>query len=226
MPDSKDILNSIPSMISTINTMTEGLARLDYIPDVAFIMNCILVYHYLHRVGILKHKDAPMYKRLAIFYPVDFGGLTLSNYNNHLVRGHSDQITVWLDLLMTVRGYDYEFFRMICRRWQLVNDEDVTDEKFQRVIEDIYSLKISTLPSIEHEIREDGLAFFKSGFVTNPSVTMLYDDNNVYDEIGLVAKLRTMNPFFAQMAHVLFVNSNVGLLKRLPSRFTSVRTIE
>lgn len=35
-----------------------------------------------------------------------------------------------------------------------------------------------------------------------------------------------MNPFFAQKAHVLFVNSNVGLLKRLPSRFTSVRTIE
>lgn len=100
---------------------------------------------------------------------------------------------------------------------------DVTDEKFQRVIEDIYSLKISTLPSIEHEIREDGLAFLKSGFVTNPSVTMLYDDNTVHDEIGLVAKLRTMNPYFAQMAHVLFVNSNVGLLKRLPSRFTSVR---
>lgn len=70
------------------------------------------------------------------------------------------------------------------------------------------------------------MAFLKSSFVTNPSVTMLYDDNNVYDEIGLVAKLRTMNPFFAQMAHVLFVNSNVGLLKRLPSRFTSVRTIE
>lgn len=103
MPDSNDIMNSIPSMISTINTMTEGLARLDYVPDVAFIMNCVLVYYYLHRVGILKHQDAPMYKRLAMFYPVDFGGLTLSNYNNHLVRGHSDQITVWLDVLMTVR---------------------------------------------------------------------------------------------------------------------------
>lgn len=181
MPDLNDIINSIPSMISTINTMTVGLARLHYIPDVAFIMNCILVYHYLHRVGVLKHKDAPMYKRLALFYPVDFGGLTLSNYNNHLVRGHSEQITVWLDVLMTIRGYDFEFFKAICRRWQLVNNEDVADEKFQRLIEDIYSLKISTLPSIEHEIREDGLAFLKSSFVTNPSVTMLYDDNNVYD---------------------------------------------
>lgn len=54
------------------------------------------------RVTMLKQRDAPIYKRVTMLYPVDFGVLTLSNYNNYLVRGHSDQITVWLDILMTV----------------------------------------------------------------------------------------------------------------------------
>lgn len=89
-----------------------------------------------------------------------------------------------------------------------------------------HSLRVSTLPSIEHSLREDGMQFLRSGFVTNPSVTMLYDENNLYSEASLVSILQTMDPFFAQMAHVFFVNSNESLLKRLSSRFTSVRTIE
>lgn len=226
MPDSNDVLHSIPLRISTLNTMTEGMARLDYDGDIAFMMNNMLVFHYLHRSGLIKNNDSQISKMSALLYPVDFGGLPLSNYNNHLVRGHPDQVTIWLGVLMVIRSRDPDTFRYLRQVWQLIEDRPLTDEKFLRLIEDIYALRVSTLPSIEQAIREDSMEFLNSDYVTNPAVTQLREGNNMVTTDEIVTILRQMNPFFAQMAHVIYANSNVGLLKRLPTRFTSVKTIE
>ncbi|KAL1454575.1 hypothetical protein WDU94_010795 [Cyamophila willieti] len=48
-------------------------------------------------MGITKLKQA------ALLFPIEFGGLPLSNYNNHLVRGHPDQVTIWLGILLIIR---------------------------------------------------------------------------------------------------------------------------
>lgn len=102
MPDINDGLFSITSSCATINTITEGTARADYNADVAFTVNQFMMANYLLRKGIIKSSvgrsndtDTVMRARAMLLCPADFGGLPLSSYYTHTVRGNDDKVTLW-----------------------------------------------------------------------------------------------------------------------------------
>lgn len=99
IPDITDGISSLLSSLSTINTITEGVAKMSIIPDVSFIINQWAILNYLDRrsvfnLNINKH-DLCIY----LLVPSDVGGLTLSTYFNHSCRGCDDKVTLWISEL-------------------------------------------------------------------------------------------------------------------------------
>lgn len=97
MPDHAGLF-SITSSCATINAITEGIAR----ADVAFTVNQFMMANYLLRKGVIKSSvgrtndtDTVMRARAMLLCPADFGGLPLSSYYTHTVRGNDDKVTLW-----------------------------------------------------------------------------------------------------------------------------------
>nr|QEM39177.1 RNA-dependent RNA polymerase [Guadeloupe mosquito mononega-like virus] len=234
IPDINDGLFSTPSMFSTINTITEGVAKASYTPDSAFILNQFLSANLLIRKrlvfdpqGRTTSKERMNHTRACLLTPADFGGLPLSCYYSHAVRGHSDKITVWLHILLTARNYDSDMYRIMLRCWQMCPSRGIISSlDRRRLYEDVHCLRIKSLPSAETQIREISLKYLKSERVTNVAIRRLYEPGNSMGNDDLIKQIDQMRPVFAQLGHELLRNSNVGILRALQQKLTGSKTIE
>lgn len=233
MPDINDGLFSITSSCATINTITEGIARADYNADVAFTINQFMMTNYLLRKKILQcgygktnDTESVLKARAMLMCPADFGGLPLSSYYTHTVRGNDDKVTLWISLAQALRKIDPGLYNATLSLWQELRTPSQDPMAMKRLIEDVYAISVSTLPSSEREIREMTRRYLISGAVTNPSITKLYQQNVSKSYDDLIKSLSTMRPMFPQLAHEILKNSNAGTLLQLQNKLTSTKTIE
>uniref|UniRef100_W4VRB8 Putative corethrella sequence 2 n=1 Tax=Corethrella appendiculata TaxID=1370023 RepID=W4VRB8_9DIPT len=232
IPDINDGLFSIPSSISTLNTMTEAIARSDFSPDAAFILNQQLISNYLLRKKIVNSKKDGLHEskkkiQLLLLFPADFGGLPLSTYYSHSIRGHDDKVSLWTNILHIIKNLDPSLFRHVMSLWQMrpkKNPSEALDRK--RLYEDPYSLNIMSLPSAESEIKKYTSSYLKSEFVTNPSIKVLYEKDVSLDYDEVIKAIDKIHPAFPQLGHTILKNSNAGLLLRLQQKFVASKTIE
>lgn len=233
IPDINDGLFSITSSCATLNTITEGIARADYNADVAFYLNQFLLANYILRKDLIDYDKTGMLTtneslkmRALLMTPADFGGLPLSTYYSHSVRGNDDKVVLWIDLLKFIKDTDNPLYRCVLSIWQHVKPAQKDPLSMRRLIEDVYSLNISSLPSSERKIKEMTLEYLKSGSVTNPAIKKLYFSNlsKSYNEI--IITLSSMKPMYPQLAHEILKNSNAGTLLQLQNKLTATKTIE
>lgn len=227
IPDINDGLFSFHSSISTLNTMTESIAKFDNKPDTAFILNQMLVANFLDRKNIIYHDQLKYKINALLMFPADFGGLPLANYFSHSVRGHDDPLTLWTSIYRTVSKYKHPLFIEICRMIQIKKHKQMDsylDKK--RLYEDPYCLPIKPLPSAESKIKEYTLAFLKSDYVTNKDIKRLYDKNLSIAYNDIIKTLDEMNPCYPQLCHALAKASNAGIGQRLQQKLTASKTIE
>lgn len=222
--DINDGFSSHHASISSINTSTESLAKRSTDADVAFIMNQMMLSYYFVRKDITQ---SPEDARVLLLFPADFGGLPLSSYYNHCVRGHDDPITTWLSVMGTMRKHFPPIASRLIKIWQMLPVQvPSTPEERLRLYEDPYSLPIRSLPSANYEIKELTLQLLQSDYVTNPVVKKLFDSSFSEDKMDLVSKLDTMVPCYPQLGNVLLKNSNAGIGEAMQSKFTQTKTIE
>nr|UUG74114.1 MAG: RNA-dependent RNA polymerase [XiangYun mono-chu-like virus 8] len=235
IPDINDGLFSLPSMGATINTITEGIARASYTPDAAYLVNQLMYANLMCRYNIAFKKNDKMLSnnarqkivRWCLQCPADFGGMPMSSYYTHSVRGHNDKITLWLHIAMIAKSYDPSLFDGMIRMWQMYPKKDITGPMDRtRLYEDVYSLRIKSLPSAENRIKILTLDFLKSDEVTNPMIKMLHtgEKSKQYDDV--IAAVDQMRPVYPQLGHEILRNSNAGILKALQSKLTGSKTIE
>lgn len=226
IPDINDGLFSIPSSFSTINTSTEAIARADCLPDSAFILNQILSANYAVRKGLRSNSDTVGLQALLMF-PVDFGGIPISTYNSHAVRGHDDKVTLWISILKVLKVINPTLYRIVLGMWITSPAAPASSAKERtRLYEDIFSLNIRSLPSADHQIREMTLEFLRSDYVTNPVVTRLYKSAGSNSKEQLIEALDTMQFKFIPIAHELLSLSNAGILDCMQRKMTANKTIE
>lgn len=84
IPDINDGVCSIMSSLSTINTITESLAKYDYTPDTAFIINQFHIVNYLYRKGVLNTNNHQNHWNQFLFHPSDFGGISCPHISHTL----------------------------------------------------------------------------------------------------------------------------------------------
>lgn len=95
-----------------------------------------------------------------------------------------------------------------------------------KILEDIYGLRISSLPSCDGNIRQTTEEFLKSPVVTNQIIRNLYLTSK--DEVNIEsirAQLLTMTPFFSGLAYEVVRNSPYGVLRSLQNQFTNITTL-
>nr|DBA44338.1 TPA_asm: RdRp [Diachasmavirus michiganense] len=223
IPDINDGICSIMSSLSTINTITEATAKYDYQPDVSFIINQFSIQNYLTRKGIIDYNRLNKYEAMSFLYhPTDLGGISLSSYFSHMIRGYDDKLTLWLSLLGTLKSemphvYNYT------KRLNIFVPKSTVD--YSKLVEDIFSLNIRSLPSVERKLKNLALSYIRSKNVTNPEVTKIFTSEAVKTKEYIVSRLITMKPYIPSLAHETLRNANVGILLALRNQFSSVSTI-
>lgn len=223
VPEINDGVCSIMSSLSTINTITEALAKFDFTPDSAFIINQFHILNYLHRKKILLSNRNKVEWVKYLFHPSDFGGTTLSTYYSHFVRGNDDKLPVWLGIFQTTKRNYPELFRTIISINQL--SPNTGEPNLRKLVEDIFSLNIYNLPSIENMFKSLALKHITSEKVTNKEVRKFFESDTAYTIDNLLKKVATMNPMILSIAHEILRNSNAGILLALRTRFTNIQTI-
>ncbi|KMQ87458.1 RNA-dependent RNA polymerase, partial [Lasius niger] len=223
VPEINDGVCSIMSSLSTINTITEALAKFDFTPDSAFIINQFHILNYLHRKKILLPNQNKVEWVKYLFHPSDFGGTTLSTYYSHFVRGNDDKLPVWLGIFQTAKRNYAELFRRIISINQL--SPNTGEPNLRKLVEDIFSLNIYNLSSIENMFKSLALKHITSENVTNKEVRKLFESDTAYTIDNLLKKVATMNPMIPSIAHEILRNSNAGILLALRTRFTNIQTI-
>lgn len=227
IPDINDGLFSIPSSLSTINTITEAIARADYDPDIAYLLNCLNITNYLYRKRIIGRRTTSRDILAYLNWPIDFGGINLSCYHSHAVRGNDDKVCVWLSVLDTMKHLDEGLFNTCVSKWMMAPISPAKSPLERRnLYEDIYSLNIPPHPSAEMTIKDQVVSFLKSDNVTNPAIRILYDESYSQSYESLIYDIDRIRPVFPPLGHELLKNSNSGLFLRLQGKLTSSKTLE
>jgi hypothetical protein len=218
--DINDGVCSFLLFLSTINTITETMAKCDNNPDISFFINQFHILNYLHK-KIINNNDTENDWMQYLFHPTDFGSITLSNYFSHFIRGDDDKLPLWLSLFITIK----KDFPDLYKRISINNFEPVKGKpRFRKLMEDTFSLNIINLPSIEMTFISIVSDHLKSSQVTNPEIIKLISINTISND-ELIDILSTMKPMILSIAHELIRNLNAGILISLRNRFTNIETI-
>lgn len=92
--DINDGYSSWQTYLTTIETVTESIARKDFFPDPAFLLYGFNVTNYLFRRGTIQHSTSINKVVALLNYPICLGGLTVGTYMSHLIRGVDDKLTL------------------------------------------------------------------------------------------------------------------------------------
>lgn len=224
--DINDGLFSIQSSLSTINTCTESIARADYGPDAAFCMNLFNITDYLLRRKFCRPDEEEKINRLLLC-PVDFGGLSLSNYVNHAVRGNDDKVTQWMSLYLTALRLFPSYAVTMLSIWKIapVRPAICASER-RNLFEDIFSLNIPQHPSADKQVKDLVEEYLRSDSIKNKMIKNLYNPRYSQTLSTLIENLDTMDPMYPALCHELMVNSNAGLFIKMQSKLTSSKTLE
>nr|QPL15328.1 RNA-dependent RNA polymerase [Hymenopteran anphe-related virus OKIAV72] len=223
IPDINDGVCSFLTPLGTINTITESVSKMDFNPDAAFILNQLHILNYLSRQNVIS-KEEPRNDRLRFLYhPSIFGGLPLSTYFSHYIRGYDDRLSLWVSIIKFLNIYDSSLYKKVVN----INIFEPRPKRdLGRLIEDIFCLNTPALPSIEMRMKECTLNYIKSDQVTNPEVRRLFDQNDDLQKEQLVNILASMKPvLFLSLAHEILRNSNVGVLLALRNKFSNIQTL-
>ncbi|QIJ70030.1 RNA-dependent RNA polymerase [Gudgenby Calliphora mononega-like virus] len=223
IPDINDGVCSIMSSLSTINTITEATAKGDYLPDTAFIINQFMVLNYLSRKEIITSETNYSIKFAFLYHPTDFGGICLSTYFAHTLRGYDDKLTLWISLLKTLSEVKPHIYKVTLKLNNAKPKPGTPDHT--KLVEDIFSLNIDNLPSVEKKMKNLALIYLNSNKVTNPEVTKLFKNESAKSKEDIVSILKTMKPFVPSLAHEILRNSNIGIILNLRNRMSNIGTI-
>lgn len=228
IPDINDGLFSFSSSMSTINTITEGIARADNNPDAAFMLNQFYQTSYMLRKKIFHSGMDRKKMRGALFWPIEFGGIPNSSYTEHAVRGNDDKVAQWLGVYLEARHLKSDMARQMENMWVIRPETKARNaQERSRLYEDIYCLRVPVPPSCEASMKDMiERALRDPDFVKNPGIRKLYNTDVSMPYEKLIEAVDLMRPNYLPASHELLAASNVGRLMQLRGKLTSSKTLQ
>ena len=224
IPDINDGLASFHSGLNTINTVTESISKGDIDPDSAFFINQFSILNYLLRKGVFDVEDNHNDMISILFFPSDFGGISLSTYFSHILKGFDHKLTLWISLFLTIRDENKKLFVRIITINQFTK-KTVGAFNLKRLVDDIYSLDIESLPSVEMKFKNVAEKYLNSEQVTNPEIKNLFQRTEVFNRDEIKKVLIKMKPMYPSLAHEIYRHSNVGIYQGLINKITNIQSL-
>ncbi|UHM27674.1 MAG: RNA-dependent RNA polymerase [Fushun monolepta lauta xinmovirus 1] len=217
--------DGIPTLevsLGMLATGTENMASSTINPQPAFIiyLSHLGLFFIRRRILILEDPLFDIIYAALCYWPNVLGGLPISSLPNHIIRGFDDHLTLWISMYKT-------FSRKFPDSWGVLKILTPMTKKrpimYEHLIEDIFSLNISTLMTTSLAIR-DQVKHLIPLFTTNTEIRKILD-LDIRDNPQIIAEISRMRPFYAPLAHELYRNSNAGTIKHLQSKLTNVQSI-
>lgn len=218
--DENDGIPTFEVSLGMIATATENISANDHLPDFGFLIYLLETICFLYRMNIITPKTHLIPIMAALLWPNILGGLMISNYANHAIRGFDDHLTVWISIYKYISRVDKELYDCICRLIHLT-PRAIID--YKSLIMDIFSLNVRTLTTASLRIKEVVKECLPT-FTTNPEVLSILQLTTT-ETPRMITTLMSMKPFFAPLAHEILRNSNSGTIEHLQNRLTNVQSI-
>jgi len=154
-----------------------------------------------------------------LYYPSIFGGLNLSHFYSHMVRGYDDPLPLWISSIKFLYLNKKEVFQFITK---LIDLNPLPNRNQGKLVEDMFPLNIESLPSIEKDLRDSICEYLKSDLIENPEIKLLYDSFISVDDIALKESIVSIKPYYPSLGYELFKLSNPGIFKQQQNRFKNI----
>lgn len=211
---------TIENGLTSLATISESTAKVDWTPDPSFILYVINALRYMKRRGIIDMQTDVKECVSLMFWFNNLGGLPLSSYPNHCLRGIDDRLTMSISLIKHLREYYPDLYIQLGFKLDLVPRQP---PDFSYLVQDIFSLNISGNQGSEAFIKDHVLTAVDE-YTTNPEVRMIIDSNHVPSH-ELISSIVSMRPYIANVAHELYACSNEGLMEALRGKFNNITSL-
>ncbi|QMP82151.1 RNA-dependent RNA polymerase [Odonatan anphe-related virus OKIAV59] len=220
IPDINDGISTFGTCLSTIQTCTESCARSDWTPESAVVISFFETLTFLQRRSVLTLKHGVRKHCAILFWTSILGGIQISSYSHHMIRGLDDRLTDAISMILGLREVDYDLYLEILK---IIDLTPRTTVNLDSLFDDIFSLNIKRLPTTENYIRDRVRDTIKN-YATNPEVLEFLSPISISKE-QLTEILSTLHPRFLPLIHEIRRCSNSGLAEGLFNRFVSVKSI-
>lgn len=106
--------------------------------------------------------------------------MNLSNSFAYSVRGHDDQLALWLTYVKTLSILYHDIFMVVCK---LITLEGQGPIRIERLIEDIFLLNLNGMPKIDGEFKHCTIQYLQFDEVTNPGVKRFFVNTQCIEKI-------------------------------------------
>lgn len=213
-------LSTLEGCITSITTCTENIANNDNSPDAAFLLHNWAVLELLDRKKIVNLKTPDEVLVSLLFWHLDFGGLPISAYANHIIRGINDKITIFISMFLYIKD-NYKLYYQILQI--LIPLKFKSNQNLESLMTDIYGINIEKL-SMGSLVLKDVAKNSLKHFATNTEITQLLNFNSVEIQC-LVKEFSRLTPLYLPLLHEIIRSSDSGLILGLQNRLTSVQSV-
>jgi len=220
IPDEHDGIPTTDTGFSIIATATENIALQDWCPDPAFILYGILVLSYMFRKEILLRTTEVDMLVAVLNWPNILGGINISNFPNHNIRGIDDKLTLWNSIILNLSRLNNAAFLLLSKLVDMKPRQKISKES---LVKDPYSLNIGIIRTPVLTLKEVMQEFIPS-YTTNPEVSDILNLAQK-EKTQLIDALFTLKPYFGGLAHEIYRDSNCGNAEHLRNRLTNIQSI-
>ena len=95
----------------------------------------------------------------------------------------------------------------------------------ERLVDDIYSLDVDSLASVEMKFKNVAEKYLTSDQVKNSEIKDLFKRTELFNKDDLKRVLIKMKPMYPSLAHELYRHSNAGIYQGLINKFTNIQSL-
>lgn len=224
IPDLSEGISSFTSSLSAINTVIETSAKFDDHPDDSFFINTFHIQNHLCRKGVIGHHHTTSQRLAMSNFPGQYGGILISNYASHFIRGIDDQATLWMSIFRTIMELRPEVFVHLNSWINLTQERPVSNQDKVNLCMDIFALRTQRLPLIETRIARI-IAEQLPHIIQNPTMKKLFDTKISIPIEELCDSLYSMEPLNLSFSHEVLESSNAGIVRNLQSKFVAMTSV-
>ena len=217
--DSNDATNVFETKIASIATMAETVAKRMMTADAAYFVSTVELLIQTYNASLFGDN---LDEYLVVpFWGTALGGLPVAFYNQLVIRGHPDRLTLNLSVAKYLSQYERDIFLLLCKYSPLEFSRTPNPEL---LLLDAHALDFPRHLSVASYLKAKVRGVIRARS-TNPTITKYFSEEASALDDSVVQSILSMRPFAAHLAMELYRCSNAGIVLQFVALFENSLTL-
>ena len=217
--DSNDATNVFETKRASVATMAETISKRMMTADVAYFVATVELLIQTSNASLCG-EDLNEYF-VVPFWGTALGGLPIAFYNQLVIRGHPDRLTLNLSIAKYLSMYERDIFMLLCKYSPM---EFSKNQNPELLLLDAHALDFPRHLSVASYLKAKVRGVIRARS-TNPTITKYFSEETTALNDTVVQSILSMRPFAAHLAMELYRCSNAGIVLQFVALFENSRTL-